>query len=213
MLRDLLRTRPGRVAAVATLAVAAATAISMAILWPTGESDAKLAPTLTQRTELAQVLTVKDVECSAPGLRNCRRVRVALKSGRDEGRSFDLDEGGGPSPLPLSAGNRLRVARNAQTEGAPELQPYAIADFDRRSPMLWLLITFIVIVAVLGPRRGVMALVGLGVSLAGGLAVMVATLTRAHGLGPKSRAAALGTAASLALTVGLALAFTQHAHL
>ena len=235
MLRDLLRTRPGRVAAVATLAVAAATAISMAILWPTGESDAKLAPTLTQRTELAQVLTVKDVECSAPGLRNCRRVRVALKSGRDEGRSFDLDEGGGPSPLPLSAGNRLRVARNAQTEGAPELQPYAIADFDRRSPMLWLLITFIVIVAVLGRRRGVMALVGLGVSLgvvilfvvpaildgrpplavalAGGLAVMLATITLAHGLGPKSIAAALGTAASLALTVGLALAFTELAHL
>src|SRR5215213_1930521 len=155
MLRDLLRTRPGRIAAVSTLAVAAATAISMAILWPTGESDAKLAPTLSQRTELAQVVTVKDVECSAPGLRNCRRVRVALKSGGDDGRSFDLDEGGGPSPLPLNAGDRLRVARNAQTEGAPELQPYAIADFDRRSPMLWLLITFVVIVAVLGRRHGI----------------------------------------------------------
>jgi len=207
----------------------------MAILWPTGESDAKLAPTLSQRTELAQVVTVKDVECSAPGLRNCRRVRVALKSGRDEGRSFDLDEGGGPSPLPLNAGDRLRVGRNAQTEGAPELQPYAIADFDRRSPMLWLLITFVVIVAVLGRRRGVMALVGLGVSLgvvilfvvpaildgrpplavalAGGLAVMLATIALAHGLGAKSIAAALGTAASLGLTVGLALAFTELAHL
>src|SRR5215208_2007479 len=165
MLRDLLRTRPGRIAAVAALALAAATAISMAILWPTGESEAKLAPTLSQHTELAQVVTVKDVDCSAPGLRNCRRVRVALKSGPDEDRAFELDEGGGPAPLPLSAGDRLRVARNAQTEGAPELQPYAIADFDRRSPMLWLLITFIVIVAVLGRRRGVMALVGLGVSL------------------------------------------------
>src|SRR5215213_3432650 len=235
MLRDLLRTRPGRIAAVATFALAVATAIAMAILWPTGESDAKLAPTLSQRTELAQVVTVKDVECSAPGLRNCRRVRVAVKRGPDEGRAFELDEGGGPSPLPLGAGDRLRVARNAQTEGAPELQPYAIADFDRRSPMLWLLITFVVIVAVLGRRRAVMALVGLGVSLgvvilfvvpailggraplavalAGGLAVMLATIALAHGLGPKSIAAALGTAASLGLTVGLALAFTELAHL
>src|SRR5215216_7652413 len=146
MLRDLVRTRPGRIAAVATFALAAATAISMAILWPTGESDAKLAPTLSQRTELAQVVTVKDVECSAPGLRNCRRVRIAVKSGPDEGRSFDLDEGGGPSPLPLTGGDRLRVARNTQTKDAPALQAYAIADFDRRTPMLWLLITFVVVV-------------------------------------------------------------------
>jgi len=53
----------------------------------------------------------------------------------------------------------------------------------------------------------------LAVALAGGLAVMLATIALAHGLGPKSIAAALGTAASLGLTVGLALAFTELAHL
>ena len=51
------------------------------------------------------------------------------------------------------------------------------------------------------------------VAVVGSMAVMLATIALAHGTGPKSLAAMLGTAVSLMLTVGLAVLFTDLAHL
>jgi uncharacterized membrane protein len=68
-------------------------------------------------------------------------------------------------------------------------------------------VIFFVVPAILDGRSP------LAVALAGGVAVMLVTIALAHGLGAKSIAAALGTAVSLALTVGLALLFTNLAHL
>ena len=50
-------------------------------------------------------------------------------------------------------------------------------------------------------------------AVVGSLAVMIATITLAHGVGPKSLAALLGTAGALFLTVGLAVLFTDFTHL
>ena len=47
------------------------------------------------------------------------------------------------------------------------------------------------------------------VAVVGSMAVMLATIALAHGTGPKSLAAMLGTAVSLLLTVGLAVLFTR----
>jgi uncharacterized membrane protein len=101
--------------------------------------------------------------------------------------------------------------------------------------MLWLLLAFAAIVVVFGRLRGVLALVGLGVSVAiiaafivpaildgrsplavavvGSLAVMFATMALAHGVGPKSVAASLGTAVALLFTAGLAILFTELANI
>jgi uncharacterized membrane protein len=68
-------------------------------------------------------------------------------------------------------------------------------------------VIFFVVPAILDGRPP------LAVALAGGVAVMLVTIALAHGLGAKSIAAALGTAFSLALTVGLALLFTNLTHL
>ena len=51
------------------------------------------------------------------------------------------------------------------------------------------------------------------VAVVGAMAVMLVTITLAHGRGPKSLAAILGTALSLMLTVALAVIFTDLAHL
>ena len=51
------------------------------------------------------------------------------------------------------------------------------------------------------------------VAVVGSMAVMLATILLAHGVGPKSFAAILGTAASLGLTLGLAVAFIHLAHI
>ena len=101
--------------------------------------------------------------------------------------------------------------------------------------MLWLAVAFAVIVVVFGRLRGALSLLGLVVSLGvvatfivpgildgrppvlvavvGSMAVMLATILLAQGVGPKSFAAILGTAASLGLTLGLAVAFIHLAHI
>jgi uncharacterized membrane protein len=101
--------------------------------------------------------------------------------------------------------------------------------------MIWLLILFVAMAIVVGRFRGARSLVGLTVSLAivtvfivpsildgrpplavaivGSLAVMFVTMALAHGVGPKSAAAALGTSLALLVTVLLGLLFTDLAHL
>src|SRR5215218_11391044 len=100
--------------------------------------------------------------------------------------------------------------------------------------MLWLLVGFVVVVVLFGRRRGLLSLVGLAasigvivvflipaildgrplllVALTASFAVMLLTLALAHGVGPKSVAAALGTSASLLLTAVLAVVFTRLAN-
>ena len=112
---------------------------------------------------------------------------------------------------------------------------YAFYDFQRGRPMLVLALAFVAIVLLFARLRGALSLAGLGFSLAlvllfvvpaildgkspfavavvGSLAVALITIPLAHGGGPKTLAALLGTAASLLLTALLALTFTKAAHL
>jgi uncharacterized membrane protein len=118
---------------------------------------------------------------------------------------------------------------------APGEPTYTLSDFERRGPILWLALGFAALVIAFGRLRGALSLLGLAISLVvilafivpaildgssalavaivGSLAVMLATISLAHGWGPKSLAAMLGTAVSLALVALLALAFTNLAHL
>jgi uncharacterized membrane protein len=121
------------------------------------------------------------------------------------------------------------------SQPAPVGSEYTLVDFERRAPMLWLALVFAALVVVFGRLRGALSLLGLAISLAvilvfivpaildgsaplavaivGALAVMLATVSLAHGWNPKSLAAMIGTAISLALVAVLALAFTNLAHL
>ena len=117
----------------------------------------------------------------------------------------------------------------------PGLQPYAFVDFEREAPLTLFVAIFAALVIALGRLRGALALVGLGASLfvlvefvvpailddgpavpialTGASAVMLVTLGVTHGLGAKSMAAMLGTAASLALTTLLAIAGVELAQI
>ena len=53
----------------------------------------------------------------------------------------------------------------------------------------------------------------LAVAVVGAMAMALVTIPLAHGTGQKALAALLGTAGDLLLTAGLALLFTQSAHL
>jgi uncharacterized membrane protein len=150
--------------------------------------------------------------------------------------------GSGPLLPDLEPGVQIRVSKAIAPPGTPSggvlpsaAPQYNLTDFERRSPMLWLALAFAALVIAFGRLRGALSLLGLAasllvviffivpaildgssplaVALAGGMAVMLLTISLAHGLGPKSVAAMLGTTFSLLLVALLALAFTNLTHL
>jgi uncharacterized membrane protein len=222
---------------VAALLLAVATVAGMAVLWP-GDVQPQLDEGLIAESERAEVERVEEFRCQTVQGNRCRNVTVRLRSGPDEGRRFVLRLGvGGPDPE-LDVGDQVRVAEGITPPGAPGTTPgisYTLTDFERRGPMLFLVAVFALLVVVFGRLRGALSLAGLAaslgivlvfvvpaildgtsplaVALVGSLAIMLVTIALAHGTGPKSLAAMLGTAVSLALTVLLAVAFGELTHL
>ena len=233
----LLRTTVGKLVVAAVAALFAAAAIGLVVLWPEDGKDVGLGGTASTRTQQAEVTGSRPIDCRNPDADGCRHVGIELRSGPHAGeRSFLTLGDAGPAP-DLDSGAQLRVVTNEIPAGAEPgaVDPYALVEVDRRSSMLWLLLAFAGLVIVFGRLRGALALVGLGVSvlivvefvipallddkppvavaLVGAFAVMLVTIALAHGLGPKSLAAILGTGASLVATVLLALLFTNVADL
>jgi uncharacterized membrane protein len=233
----LLRTGVGKLVAAAVAALFAGAAIGLVVLWPGEAEPVELIAGARAESQQAEVVRSSKIACRNPAARDCRRLAIELRSGPDKNsRSFLTVGDAGPSPE-LDQGAQLRVVKNELPPGAEPgaVDPYALVEVDRRSPMLWLVLAFAVLVVVFGRLRGALALVGLGasvfivvqfvipalidgkpavsVALVGSFAVMLMTIALAHGLGPKSLAAILGTAASLVATVLLAVLFTSLASL
>jgi uncharacterized membrane protein len=214
------------------VALALATIAGLVALWP-GDVDQKLGQGLTGPSERAEIQQIKSFPCSGFQTQECRDVVIKLETGPDDGRRAMIRLGAGGLDPDLSAGDQVRVAKGQAAPGTPPL--YTLTDFERRSPMLLLAGLFVLCVVAFGRMRGALSLVGLAVSLSvivafvapaildgkeplavaviGSLAVMISTITLAHGVGPKSLAALLGTAGALFLTVGLAVLFTDLTHL
>jgi uncharacterized membrane protein len=216
-----------------------ATAIGLVSLWPREELVSGPRGFTRIETEQARVTAVEEVPCRGATGQICAQVSIELLSGPDEGDTTRFTVGDLGRDLTIEEGDRIRVFRNqvppdAQIGGVP-VGRYALADFERRMPLLLLAIGFAVVVVAAGRVRGLRALIGLALSLlvvvefivpailegseplevalVGSLAIMLATLALSHGLGPKTLAASLGTAASLLLTAGLASIFTELAYL
>jgi uncharacterized membrane protein len=227
-------------AAFAALGVLVAlTVIGLVSLWPSDRTVDRPAQLTQPRTERAEVVAVARARCRTPGARDCVRVTAELKSGADAGERTSFTVGDQGNPVDVEVGDDVRLYRNQLPEGAVlggvPVEPYALADFERRAPLGWLALAFALLVAVTGRWRGLRALAGLvaslavivgfvvpaildggspvGVALVGALAAMLVTLPLAHGFGAKTLAAALGTGASLFLTLALAEAFVGFAHL
>jgi uncharacterized membrane protein len=229
-----------RVLVALEVVLVAGTVVGLVLLWPEQAEiprPAELGP--PPHTEKAEIVGVRSTPCGeGAGRTDCLRVSAELRSGPDEGRevafTFAASEG------EFDVGDDIRVYKNeppppAAAAAGVEVEPYSFSDFERRPPMLGLAIMFAALVLLTGRWQGLRALGGLAASLAvivffivpaildgrsptavafvGALAVMLATLPLAHGIGPKTMAASLGTTASLALTLLLAHAFTRLAHL
>ena len=214
-----------------------ATVVGLVALWPEERTIEQPESRVSAKTEQAEVVAIAAVPCRVPGRTDCRRATVRLLTGPDEGARAAITVGDPGTEVGLAVGDRLRVYKNPVPEGVdnPQIEPYGFADFERRSPLLWLAVGFAALVLVSGRWKGLRALAGLAASLAivvgfivpailagkepalvalvGAFAVMLATIPLAHGLGAKAVAALLGSAASLSLVLLLAYAFTGLARL
>lgn len=223
-----------RLVAILCLALAAATGVSMALLWP-GDTrlgqDGNAAPSYP-----AKVQAVAAAPCPAPGQSGCVRAQARLDEGPDAGKTVAFAIGGVGQNELVDPGDRVLLTRNELPPDAPNaIEPYSLSGFERHTPLLLLTGAFVLIVLLFARGRGLLALVGLAISLAivakfivpailegkapvavaivGALGVMFVTISLAHGLGPQSMAAILGTAASLGLIVLLSTLFAGAANL
>jgi uncharacterized membrane protein len=219
----------------ALAAVVVATVVGLVEYRPRDRTVEQAPGAVQPRTLAAEVDEVRRVPCRVPGRRDCSRVTATLKEGRRAGRRVSFTAGETSAEVRLSVGDDVRLYRNPIPPGAAVGDEYVLSDFERRAPLLWLALIFAVLVVATGRLQGVRALLGLvaslgvvllfvvpaildgqsaiGVALFGALAIMLLTIPLAHGLGPKTLAACLGTTVSLALTLTLAKTFGELAHL
>jgi uncharacterized membrane protein len=218
-----------RLLTVLTAALAIATAVGLAVLWPGGAI-----PHLRNTTPAghgAHVLALRDARCSGPSGGRC--VWATVSVGHQSAR---VDLGPVATAPKLSVGEAIRVGR-ATVPGAhgTTQSSWQFVDIDRHGSLLWLALIAVALSAVVLRWRGLLAALGVAVSiwlvmtflipalLAGepalpvslvtALAVMFVTLVLTSGLGPQTLAAALGIGSTLLLTALIALLAVGAAHL
>jgi uncharacterized membrane protein len=217
--------------------LAVATVMGLILLWP-GHVESQVAQGIAVDSESAKVDRVEEGFCSGFATQQCQFVKARIESGPETGKRIEIQLSAGGFDPDVDPGDKIRVAEAPKPpKGAPAVAGtgYTLYDFERRGPMLILAALFALVVLVFARLRGALSLAGLAVSLAlvlvfvvpaildgkspllvavvGSLAVALTTIPLAHGWGPKSLAALLGTAASLILTALLALLFTDLTHL
>jgi uncharacterized membrane protein len=211
-----------------------ATAIGFLILRPRGR-----VPDVDDRlgfpAELVNGTVVGKEGTTCPGTPEdagvrCEVLEIELTSGSEEGETILLDWAGGGGSPDIDTGDRIVLGHERDIPaGAPPEVAYYFADFQRRTPMLWLSVIFAVAVVALGRLRGLRALVALGLSLVvlvrfvlpsileghspvavaivGSAMILVLALYLSHGINVRTTTAVLGTLVSLAVTAVLAVVF------
>jgi uncharacterized membrane protein len=178
-----------------------------------------------------QVLTTTP-QPAAPGAGRCIQTLVAIDSGPNAGAKTLLESSPGPSQPHFAPGDRVRLVRQVDDQGATS---YAFYDFERGWPLVALAIVFAVVIVAVARWRGLLALVGivvaflvlvvfllpalrdgapaLPVALVAAAAILYAVIYLAHGVNLRTSAALLGTLSSLLLAAGLSWTAVDFAHL
>ena len=162
----------------------------------------------------------------------CVNATVRLLQGPDRGTTIAIDLPPIGRGVSFSVGDVLVLSYDDQ---APEDFRYAFADRNRKPVLWWLAGLFAAVVVLLGRLRGFAAIAGLAasfvvllkfilpaivagtdplaVAVVGAAAIAYVALYLAHGFGPMTSVALLGTLASLGVTVVLAKVFVELAGL
>ena len=240
-LRSLFSKPVGRRFVLAAALAAIATAAGLVILWPSDVPETTGPIGETERAAVVAI-SAPPCPPPQEGSCIEADVKLETGPDEGETTTLSVGSSGPQTP-DLQLGDEIRVLASVPPpagtvpggDQAPVVPAYSFSDFERRAPMLWLAIAFAVLVIAFGRLRGALSLAGLAISLAivlafivpsildgnspiavavvGGMAVMLVTIALAHGLGPKSLAAMLGTGFSLLLVAALAAGFTELTHL
>jgi uncharacterized membrane protein len=230
-LRHLAATPAGRLLLGAVATIAIGTVVGLLALWPYGwhpHGTPGVAPTLA-----AKVDAVHDARCSSPVPQQCRTL--AITAGHGTAR---LSLGPVASAPAVAAGQTIRVARAPLPAGEPRpphFEPYSFVDVERHGGLLWMGIAAAALAAAVLRRRGVLAVLGVALSVAlmvwflvpailagrpallvalvAALAVMFVTVGLTNGVGAQSLAAVLGITATLVLACAMAALGADLAHL
>jgi uncharacterized membrane protein len=215
-----------RVLILAVVIAGALAVLGAVAFWPRGD-----APELGVRpnTYVDATVTAVDAgscfepEIDAPG--DCQIVTADLSSGADAGDSVEFEVRATQFDVPeMAPGDRV-VLLDVTT--APPQYRYSFHDFQRSTPLVWLVGAFVLVVVAFGRWQGVRALAGLAASGAVLVAFLVPALLRdepavpvalaatviiaflalylAHGVNIGTTVALAGTLVSLAVVSGLAL--------
>lgn len=153
----------------------------------------------------------------------CGTIETRLTEGPDKGDLFEVGVPPDVSESGLKAGDTVTLMLSPAREGVPK--QYGFSGVERHLPLLWMTIAFVVVVGLVARWRGLLALVGLGVSglvvwkfmlpalligengiavaLVGSAAIMFPVLYLAHGPSVRTSTALAGTLLGVAMTAGL----------
>jgi uncharacterized membrane protein len=218
---------------VAVLVVAAL--VGIAVWWPRGDPvvDREV---LGYGDRVDATVTAAEIgPCSYDLETECNSVSARIAEGPDEGTfaTLEADVATRTQVAQLAVGDDI-VLNDAGAE-VDAAARYSFADVQRGLPLVVLALVFGVAVVALGRLRGLLALVGigitvgvllgfvfpallrgaspLGVALTGGIVIAVSTIYLAHGVSDRTTVALVGTMASLLLTAALGAGFAAAAHL
>ena len=243
---------PAKIVVGLLIAIGAAVVIGAIVLWPSRQHVDVPMPFQNANggavtTQAAHVLSTRLGDCGSPsasqvlttapqpgtpGSGRCVQTLVAIDSGPNAGADTLLEASPGPGQPKFAAGDRIRLVRQVNDQGATS---YAFYDFERGWALVGLAIAFAVVVVAVARWRGLLALVGIvvaflvlvvfllpalrdgapaiPVALVAAAAILYAVIYLAHGVNLRTSAALLGTLSSLLLAAGLSWAAIQLAQL
>ena len=239
-------TRSRAVLVACLVAVGVATVIGLIALWPDQGNVDKIgagvdyaAPGVT--FPHAEILSVdpscpEEYTASDPNDATqpaCLLLHARITTGATEGDLVDVPLQGAITAADLGVGDSVQLLRTPGGDGEPA--GYSFQGIDRAGPLGWYALAFVVVVALVARLRGLLALVGLGISglvitrfmlpalltgepgvavaLVTGSAIMYVVLYLAHGISIRTSTALAGTLGGIAMTAALAEGAVRTSHL
>lgn len=213
----------------------AATLVGLVIWWPRGDL-------LVNRDELgygsrvdADVTTSEVGPCTHDPAIDCRTITIEVTEGAAQGSTapMEIELNDNIPASKLETGDKIVV--NDSGPELPDESRFSFADVQRGRSLWVLALVFAAAVVALGRWRGLLALLGivvslgvllvyvfpallhgvspLGVALTGSSIIAFTVIYLAHGVNDRTTVALLGTLASLVLTAALAAVFAGAAQL
>jgi uncharacterized membrane protein len=234
-----------RVLIVSTGLIGVAALVGLVLWWPGGDpaidrdalgfSDRARATVVASEVGPCPSAPATDPAVADGDAIDCVVVTARLTSGPSAGDTAVL-EASTEVDTPVSrldSGDDIVV--NDSGPDVPDVARFSFADMQRSTPLGVLAVLFALVVVALGRLKGLLALVGIvvslgvlllfifpalldgaapiGVALTGATVIAFFTLYLAHGVNDRTTVALLGTMASLGLTAALAVGFAAAAQL